>query len=364
MQMLLRKLSDCGIRGCPLSWVSSFLCGRSQAVTVRSGDIRSGGMMECSSGVLQIDVGVPQGSALAPVLFVLYVNDMPDALDRDCTSALYADDTSIVMSHSDSLALANKCNSNLEKLLNWYSQNSLYLNIVKTNYIRFHNYQKIIDNIHITINNSEIQSRSSAKFLGLHIDECMSWSEHCHAVAKKFISLSFLFRTLRGFLTVGQLVAVYHAYVGSRLHYGVVFWGASAKISDVLIAQKRVLRCVLGMHPRASCREVFKSLRVLTVISVYIYELAVHVYKNKNNYVKHADIHDFNTRNKGNFCVDFKRLNVSRKSPDCVGLQIYNRLPKRIKECRSVNAFKGELKNLLLANTLYSMQEFYSLTLE
>ena len=318
---------------------------------------------EFKSDVVKVNVGVPQGSALAPTLFLMYINDMPDILDADCSSALYADDTSIIMSHSDDRALAGKCNSNLERMLSWYSQNSLYLNINKTGYIRFHNHQKSVQKIHISINNVEIQQKTSAKFLGVHLDEHMSWTEHCRSLVAKLNSFCYLFRNLRCILNTAQLITVYRAHIDSRLRYGITFWGSSTGISEVLICQKRVLRCLAGVKPRTSCRPIFKSLKLLTVVSLYIFELAVYIHKNKDCYTRHSELHGFDTRNRENFCIQFKRLNVSIRHADIMGLKIYNKLPKALKSDLSLNTFKNNLRTLLLENTVYSMEEFFALFL-
>ena len=90
-------------------------------------------------------MGVPQGACLSPVLFALYVNDLPDAVGPDCALTVYADDTSFIISHPNSKDLESKCNIILNKLLDWFSKNMLYLNPSKTHYMRFHNRQKECD---------------------------------------------------------------------------------------------------------------------------------------------------------------------------------------------------------------------------
>lgn len=217
----------------------------------------------------------------------------------------------------------------------------------------------MVNNVHISINNAAITRVSSTKFLGIWIDERLCWSEHCGSLVAKLNSLCYLFRNLRGVLTVPQLITVYHAQIGSRLRYGVTFWGSSTFMADVLVAQKRVLRCLAGLRPRESCREVFKSLGILTVVSVYVFELAVYIHKNKHKYLIHRDVHDFNTRGRDNYYVQFRRLDVSRRSPDIMGLHVYNGLPKQLKQHDSLNIFKRELKLFLLGKTVYCLTEFY-----
>lgn len=355
--VLLGKLADYGVRGVPLEWVSSYLRDRPQYVSV-SNSIDKCSMQEVNSSLKYINIGVPQGSVMAPILFNLYIEDMVRALDPACMSTLYADDTSFALTDISDRELENKVNLNLDRLLNWYGVNSLYLNPTKTNYIRFHTYQKQCNSLNLSINNIQLERVSSAKFLGIVIDENLSWKEHCCTVVSKLNSCCYLFRGLRDVLTTEQIVTLYHAQVGSMLRYGVIFWGASTMIEDVLVGQKGVVRCLLGLGRRESCRNVFKTLGILTVVALYILELCVSIYKRKHQFVQNRDVHNFNTRQKDRFHIGHSRLNVCKNSPNSRGIQIFNSLPSYVRDSNSLNSFKGRLKKLLLERTVYSVGEF------
>ena len=153
---------------------------------------------------------------------------------------------------------------------------------------------------------------------------------------------------------------LYHAHVGSRLRYGIILWGNSSHAKDVFLCQKRVVRCMLGLHSTTSCREVFKNLKILTVTSVYIYEMCVYVYKNKDTFVRNRDIHGLNTRSRDSYYIDFARLDVSRNLPGYLGLDIFNRLPESVKCQPTLARFKNQLKLLLLQHSFYNLNEFCS----
>lgn len=352
-EVLLRKLADYGIRGTPLNWISSFLTHRNQFVAIHNSSTRK----SCSD-ITCVNVGVPQGTVLSPTLFSLYINDMVDFLDPACASTLYADDASFSVSSSDDLRLQIICNSNLTRLLNWYCLNSLFLNSSKTHYIRFHNPQKECPPLNLSIGNFLISSKESIRFLGLEVDQHLKWKNHCDNLRSKLHASCFLFKSLRKLLNLQQLIALYHAQVGSRIRYAILLWGNSTDVGDVFLAQKRVVRSMLGLRSIDSCRPYFKSLRILTLTSVYILELCTYVFKHKSTFATTRDIHSFNTRHKDNFYLPSTRLDVSRNLPNYIGPKIFNRLPSHLKNIQTIHKFKTALKNLLITHTFYDIHEF------
>lgn len=356
---LLNKLERCGIRGRPLSWVRTFLQGRRQYVSVTC---LSAGRREWSrSSCVGNGIGVPQGTVLAPILFILYINDMVDSLQPECRLTLYADDTTLLISGKDDEAVQSGCDSSLSGLLEWYSDNSLFLNISKTKYIRFHSYQKKCDTLNIAIDNIQIQMAENAKFLGVHIDSHLSWSCHCSGLVSKLHSYGYLFRNLRGVLDMVQLRSLYIAFVESRLRYGICFWGAGSDIRDVLVAQKRVVRCLAGLRTAESCRSAFKSLKILTVPGLYILELCLYIYRNQHKFLLNRDVHDFDTRFRNELRPEPCRLNIKKYSREVYGLKIFNKLPSNIKNSKTVTLFSRNLRAFLAAQALYSTGEFFDL---
>ena len=214
--------------------------------------------------------------------------------------------------------------------------------------------------LNLSIDNIQVSQASKAKFLGIVIDEHLDWKEHCRCIISQLSSFCYLFRNLRNVLTTEQLVLLYHTQVGSRLRYALIFWGSSIMLKNVLVCQKRVIRCLLGLKRRDSCRTAFKRLNILTVTSLYIYELCIYVFKNRHSFVRNKDFHGLNTRYKNNFHLAFKRLNVTKNCPDHMGLILFNSLPDRIKDSVSLSIFKRVLKDFLLEMTLYNMGEFHA----
>lgn len=357
---LLSKLYSYGVRGVAYDWVASFLNNRKQYVNLSYSDHT--GVNKINSDYLDINLGVPQGSVLGPILFLLYTNEL-DTLTTDAFFVMYADDKSLLISDPVDETLESKCNNVLQIIGNWYNSNSLYFNTEKTQVVRFHNRQKVCSQLSITLNGVDIlDSAQEVKFLGVTIDECLNWKTHCIQLIKKLNSLCFLFRNLSSVLTLKQLIMVYHAQVSSRLRYGVCFWGSSTLSMDVFLAQKRILRCIARVSTRQSCRELFKNFNILTFVGVFIYEMSVFIFKNKNNFRIKNDVHKMNTRQKDQFYIPFCKYKLTANSPTYLGLNIFNRLPNDIKLSTSLVLFKRQLNNYLLDKCFYSLVEFYDST--
>ena len=161
--ILLYKLCHYGIRGKALDWFKSYLSNRKQFVTINGQD----------SSHKNLSCGVPQGSLLGPLLFI---NDLPNSSDT-LSFILFADDSNIFYSHRDPQFLLNKVNNEIEFVQDWICANKLSLNINKTHYMVFSNTVNSLPG-HIFINNVTLRQIECTKFLGLYIDDDLSWKSH------------------------------------------------------------------------------------------------------------------------------------------------------------------------------------------
>ena len=170
-QNLLRKLQRYGVRGIACDWFKSYLENRVQYVSYNTKD----------SDYMKIMCGVPQGSILGPLLFILYINDIVK-VSTVLNPVLFADDTSLFHAHTDFDTLIEEINEELQKITTWFHTNKLSLNFI---IFLPKGKQCNTENLKININGNEIKRVNFTKFLGIYIDEHLSWAQHIELYQKK-----------------------------------------------------------------------------------------------------------------------------------------------------------------------------------
>ena len=172
--ILLQKLEHYGIRGTSLSWFKSYLSERKQFVNLNGTD----------SEVKVITCGVPQGSVLGPLLFLLYIHDLPN-ISKELKFYLFADDTNIYFESNELKSLEEIMNKEFMKLYEWLCINRLSLNISKTNFVVFQAKNKPKSPVTILINNKAIDEVEEVKYLGIIVDSKMTFKTHINELKKK-----------------------------------------------------------------------------------------------------------------------------------------------------------------------------------
>lgn len=352
---LLDILESYGFRGKPLNWLKSFLENRSQCVSLKFDHNNS--VSHVTSEIGSLCMGVPQGSILGPILFLLYVNRFENNILHSDFVA-YADDISILKSTKNTLLLKQETEKLLDAACTFFNNHDLYFNAKKTQVIRFHNYKQPSAELQLDFNNTVLSDTDTVKFLGIYFDKHINWVSHCESLISKLHSSYYMFKNLKTVLDVGQLVNVYYGQIESRLRYGICLWGISTKSKDVFTAQKAILRCIFNIPRRETCKSIFKCSNILTLASLYIFEISCYIYCNKSYFKLNKDIHNMNTRQKGLIHTQVGKYKITQNAPNYMGPRIFNHLSEHIKSSLTIKLFKMRLKTFLVQNSFYTVQDF------
>lgn len=252
----------------------------------------------------------------------------------------------------------------MDHLADWFRANGLALNLDKTCFMRFHLAGRVPSPIKVIINSSYIQQVLNTKLLGFVLDTGLVWDAHIDHLCAKLGGACFALRRLAATANTEVVKACYFASVHSIISYGTELWARAADRLRVFRMQKRAVRAIVGIKDDESTRGHFKKLNLLTLPSIYIYQVAVYVIQNKERFELLGDSHNYDTRHKGRLRSVAHKLARSNKSARVIGPAVFNRLPKSVRDAASTAIFKHRLKLWLIDNEFYDFEgEFMKLPL-
>ena len=235
--ILLSKLSYYGIIGLENLWFKSYLQQRRQTVYVNG----------VFSDIQAIKLGVPQGSVLGPILFLIYINDFSRASSYFSTR-LFADDTSLTACGKDLDSLIHHINNELPKIYDWLCANKLTINLTKTKYIIFQPKQKLNSNLHlpIVLAGQPLDYSFSVKYLGLIIDCHLSWHDHIEYICSKISKNINIMIKVKRLVSKVTIINMYYSFIYPYLTYGSILWGNNyySPIYDVVKLQNKAIRVI------------------------------------------------------------------------------------------------------------------------
>ena len=366
--ILIEKLFKMGVKGRNLNWFRSYLCNRKMYSMVNG---------QLSSTLKTINRSVPQGSILGPLLFLIFINDMPNS--TSLLSILFADDTTTLASGSDINLVGPLVNEELQKIGIWLKANELSINTSKTKVMIFSNnvpipYFKFVfnNNDFNTPQNTDliseverIESNSTNpafKMLGIFFDEKLSFDYHCTKVLKKINSALFMINRAKHLLSLNSLKRLYYAMIHPHLLYCLpIYCHTSAKNIDMLFKkQKQCLRTINNAKFNSHTEPLFYKSDILPFRDLIWQQKLLILHPIAHNYsvsqfpnfrkIINVQEHEYPLRNNNDFFIPRPLNSRISKMPLIDFPSTWNRIEEHLKNIQSKNIFKKQLKLFCMDN--------------
>jgi len=323
-----------------MKWVQSYLSYRSHTTKIN----------ETFSSEKHLKCGVPQGSVLGTTLFLIYINDL-SKIFKTFSAIFYADDTTLFVENANLNSILPQINEDLDALHKWCVRHKLTINFSKSNFMVLKNPQnnfKILPSS-ILINNFPLEQATNIKFLGIVIDQHLSFSAHIDYLIRRLRPITGLFYRLSSFISHKLLIMLYHSLINSRLCYCIESYGTSASVhlNRLLKFQKMIMRVIHRKPPQTHTKPLFKVDKILQIQNLYkfkVLQIAHTFYHSITQYSASS----ITTRQSKNIFIPLFRTSAGQKAITYQQSTLWNGLPNHLRLIESPKLFKKNLKMHLL----------------
>ena len=343
--ILLRKLAKLKLHDNIITWISSYLNDREQRTLVNNS----------YSSFLPVKQGVPQGSVLGPLLYVIYSNDITEKI-RNSGFAFYADDTVLYSKKKSTVQAGIDLQEDLDGLTDWCISNKIYINTEKTKVMFFGSKTKIasLDLPNFTINSNNIQRAKTYTYLGIKLDEQLSMETHANSVIQKVSNKIYQLTKIRSFITKKAALLIYKNMILPILEYGDIFLHSATHTirKKLQTLQNRALRCALGKEKLAGSDLLHTEAKILKLKERRHVHILLHMFQLSQmpNFKlwKTHNTTGVRTRSSKKKLLAFRRPTNEKykKSITYQGPKLWNSLPGNLQKMDSYYEFKTQVTKI------------------